>query len=66
MLNKKLIYEAVLKTEPTKLCDYWKVNELEDDRITQWCKIVSSIVANEDTSFSEIFNLLKGFFKTIE
>lgn len=64
--NKKLIYETILKTEPTKLCDYWNVHELEDDRITQWCKIVSSIVANEDTSFSEIFNLLKGFFKTIE
>lgn len=35
MLNKKLIYKTVLKTDLTKLCDYWKVYKLEDDRITE-------------------------------
>ena len=53
MLNKKLIYKTVLKTDLTKFCDYWKVYKLEDDRITEQCKIVSSIVANKDASFSD-------------
>ena len=53
MLNKKLIYKTVLKTDLTKFCDYWKVYKLEDDRITEQCKIVSSIVANKYASFSD-------------
>ena len=59
--NKDLIIETILDADETALCDYWGIDKIAENRITQWCQIVASN-ADEKIGYLKLYKLLCGIF----
>lgn len=59
--NKELIVETILTENEAVLCEFWKVDSVEEDRILQWCRIVAAS-ADEKIGYMQAYKLLCGIF----
>ncbi len=58
----ELIRQTILETDENVLCEYWNVSGINDDRIKQWCEIVSLSV-DENIGHSKTLEILTSIFE---
>ena len=61
MKHRNLILETILTANESALCEYWQVSKISDNRIEQWCRIVSTLVADK-MHCCNIYSMLMGIF----
>lgn len=59
--NRDLIIETILCTSEKTLCEYWGVETIEEDRISQWCQVAASKV-DDKIGYVKAYKLLCGIF----
>lgn len=58
---RDLITETILNTKETTLLEYWQVEEISENRIEQWCRIVANTVGNR-VGLHNAYNMVMGIF----
>lgn len=59
--NRNLILETILSESENALCEYWEVDTIDENRIKQWCEIVSSC-ADEKIGYLQTYKILSAIF----
>ena len=59
-----LITNCLEECSEDVLREYWQVEDIEDNRLRQWCDIIATIIseASPDVSFGAVWEMLTGFF----
>lgn len=60
-LHKDLIIETILTTPSNILKEFWCVNELDENRLTQWFRLVS-VAADDNIGYNATYKLLCSIF----
>lgn len=58
---RDLIQETILDANPLTLLEYWQVNDISENRIEQWCRIVANTVHMKNDNCN-VYKLLTGIF----
>lgn len=58
----KLIKETIMNASEAILLEYWEVDSIEENRISQWIKIVASNAATDELIYLQIYKMLNGIF----
>ena len=64
--NRDRIEETIWETSASALAEYWQVNTISDNRMNQWCSIVSMYVSkDEDIGISQygVYSILCDAFQ---
>ncbi len=61
----QLIQNTIEETSEQTLMEYWKVEEIEKNRMRQWCKLVAR-VADSSVGYSTAWNVLSCIFLYVD
>ena len=59
--HRELIAETILNASASSLIECWKVKELSENRIEQWCRIVANMVDVKIGAYN-VYKMLTGIF----
>lgn len=59
MNHRDLIAETILMTSDTTLCEYWHVKAISENRLEQWCRVVSNVLADKFPCY-DTYKILMG------
>lgn len=59
--HKELISETIMNANLSTLLEYWKVKDICENRIEQWCRIVANTVDIKMGSYN-VYKMLTGIF----
>ncbi len=57
-----LIKDTILSENAESLCEYWQVKNIDDDRLNQWCRLVSAN-ADEKIGYLKTYKMLSVLIK---
>lgn len=59
--HRDLIADTIIHTDPLTLSEYWQIEEISENRIEQWCRIVANTVDMKIGSYN-VYKMLTGIF----
>ena len=59
--HRDLIAETIINANPSTLLEYWQVDNISENRIEQWCRIVAKTVEMPIGSYN-VYKMLTGIF----
>lgn len=59
---KNCIKNVIETTKESILKEYWHISIIHNDRLEQWCKIISNYAGNSEEEKSNIYQMLTAFF----
>ena len=63
----ELILDTLLETEENTLKEYWETDNIEKDRLNQWCKLITlSAITNDKLCYKQVWDVLAGIFHNLK
>ena len=59
--HKNLIIETILSTPEKMLKEFWQVERLAENRLSQWCQLIAT-QAEDTIGYFTAYNLLHSIF----
>lgn len=59
--HRELIAETIINASSSALLEYWKVKDISENRIEQWCRIIASMVDIKIGTYN-VYKMLTGIF----